>query len=127
MRLTLHDPPDGFLAEAEWRIPQGGDVFLSCAQTGRTFRASGPWFGARIVLTPDPALQRPDWLPERLTSGWIAKDESGDWFWFDAQPEMDCSSWYSRGARCCEIPPILIPPDHNPDWQDSLICCEVKS
>ena len=128
MKLTLHDPPEGFLAEAEYRPVMKGETYLNGA--GRPVSATADtdlW--QLIILTPDPALQRPDWLPERMNQGWIAKDESGGWYWFEANPQIEEGAyWTLRGSdNACEMPPILIPPDHDPAWRDSLICCEVKS
>jgi hypothetical protein len=125
MKLTLHDPPEGFLAEAELRQARPNEWFLPiegltpCQTSIRTTYS-------RIVLTPDPVLNRPDWLPDQIDRGWISKDRSGVWFWFEREPKLIGKVWESQGGDWSRVLPCLIPDDYTPAHEDSLICCEVK-
>lgn len=50
MKITLHDPPKGFEAEAEYRIPKKGESYLEISED--CIRVSEGNDLRRVVLTP---------------------------------------------------------------------------
>lgn len=91
MKLTLHDPPAGFEAEAEYRVPKKGETYLDLGQSPPIVATHNWTCERRIVLTP--AFVWPEWL-----KGWgIVADMDGCQWWCASEPSRGNGIWTSRG------------------------------
>jgi hypothetical protein len=121
MRITLHDPPDGYEAEAEWRVPQDGDTYLN-PYDGKPCLVAGRHDKCQIVLTPK-------WVqPSCLKPGWIARCWTERlWTWCQDKPTNTGNMFIPPvGVRVGGMTLILrhlnidlpdIPPER---WRESL-------
>lgn len=128
MKLTLENPPLGYLPEAEFRSPKYGEYVLGVVDGGVVeCRLGGGNF--RVVLTPDPACgTRPDWLPKHVTTGWLARNEEGYWAWHSERPYRTGAEgygyWQAGAGTCHSVPAMWIhDTKRNVPWRESLICC----
>jgi len=121
MKLTLHNPPEGYEAEAEYRQLKENDYFINVlsAEVARSGHNSPGQY--RIVLTPKAELIP----PPCITAGWIAMDQNGYWYWYSKKPVIASEHWNGKNYKYSQIFPKMIswaPPD-NVNWKTSLVKC----
>ena len=58
-----------------------------------------------------------------MKDGWVAMDKSGEWYWYDATPELLTEKWIcgQRGNVLEMLPFNIVPAE---DWTKSLIKVE---
>lgn len=57
-------------------------------------------------------------IAPKMRPGWVAMDESGNWFWYIRKPELQDCGWYPEdfcytSLECFDITPV-------DDWTQSL-------
>lgn len=43
---------------------------------------------------------KPDWNTAPEWATWLAQDEDGSWFWFEAKPALGTTMWGPNGGQC---------------------------
>jgi hypothetical protein len=56
---------------------------------------------------------KPDWKDSPEWANWLAQDDDGSWFWFEAEPIVDDGSWVNFKQRYCAA-------GNGVGWRDSL-------
>ena len=55
---------------------------------------------------------KPDWKDAPEWAKWIAKDLSGQWWWYENKPERRATRWVAQNGKC--------DPENISHWEDSL-------
>jgi hypothetical protein len=108
--------PDGWeLACDELRLPKAGEYYLT---KDLVMQAHYDFFSCQkcvIVRRVEPWKQ-----PDFLKPGWIAMDESGEWYWYTKEPfcSPDGNQWFSGNSVILMSEVNWTPPQCS-DWKQS--------
>ena len=88
---------------------------------------SSPYWSEEFTDYIEPFKLDFDWSCLPKWARWIALDENGDWFWYQAEPSNEVMSefgeqeWFDPlHASSGEVPNEYKPKNYAGDWKDSL-------
>jgi hypothetical protein len=117
VEIEIPDPPDGWVYDG-FRIVNGevkwfdGIRWIDCY--GNTTFAYPTAIKAKPLWTPSPELVAV------VSSGWIAMDSCGSWFWYRDKPTRGQHTWEGVSMNSMEWIRRSVLPSHAIPWEK---CC----
>ena len=117
VEIEIPDPPEGWVYEG-YRQGLPGELTLRGGVWMRCEVVTG--FVYHIAVKAKPLWEPSPELLAVLMPGWIAKDASGSWFWYQEKPRKLSYFWEGTTASfgLSIINSKLLPPDTIP-WDQS--------
>jgi hypothetical protein len=118
VEIDIPDPPYGWVFDGI-RKAQAGEMALLDDGRWSKCQYSGTVYRYPIAVKAKPLWEPSPELVAVLQPGWIAKDSTGQWFWYREKPRKLSYFWEGTTAFGLRIiNSKLLPPDSTP-WDQS--------